>query len=802
MKPLKIFFDARLMLVIGGCSVCLGGCISPDFAIPRPLQIKKEQTRSSGLDTKVDANTQRTTQVYATPSLKPTTQSKAGFQVPHASGEEASTTLMFDQLPLNTFIHAVFGNVLKRNVSVDEQITKRQDVVTLRTSTPQTPSQIFQTARMVLKSYGIAVSDYDGLVRVTPDNAQTGYAPEIRRGRALPDTPLPLRPIFHLVELQSVKPADVSTWLGTMFGNKLKVQDDNTRQAVMLSGQGDDVLAALEAIQVLDQPAMRGRSSVRIVPVFWSSDEMAKRLAEVLAAQGVNVTTQVTVPSPLVLLPINALNSLVVFASTQEMLDLALNWVRELDQPTTGRGTSGYFTYTCKFADADELAKTLQALMTGGGVTATANATGGSQTTTLTQARTSRVVVNKASNSLIIQGSPDEYNQWMGLLRELDRPAKAALISVTVAEVRLTDKEQLGIEWAMNQVGLGGSGYSAAPATLGNLGVDKIGGIVAKVINAAGDTRMLISALATSSKARILSNPSIVTRNGETATIQVGQEVPVVSSAQSNANTTGGILQTIQYRNTGVILKVRPIIHAGGRVELDVTQEVSSVADNQTGAASSPVFSTRKVETKLSVSDGNTVLMGGLMSQSDSGSKTGVPILKDIPLAGALFRSNTDGVDKTELIVMITPYVINDDFEARQITETFRGQMSFDRREKLSANDKSQAANPQPAKPSAPAEGTPGAERGVVEKQQEANQPYRGTPYRAPERDDGTSGKPAQAAAEGTGVAEKQRPEERREVVPLPGGGKGEIVTDNEVLESLKALNAQSQKKGGEKIKP
>ena len=197
----------------------------------------------------------------------------------------------------------------------------------------------------------------------------------------------------------------------------------------------------------------------------------------------------------------------------------------------------------------------------------------------------------------------------------------------------------------------------------------------------------MLNALASTSRVRVLANPTVMARNGEAAMIQVGSEVPVVSSQQTTGGSTvavpGGdlqpnVLQTIQYRQTGVILKVRPVIHAGGRIDLDVEQEVSSASATKTGVSASPTISTRRVSTKLSVVDGATVLLGGLMTETASNADTGVPLLKDIPYAGSLFKSSDNSRDRTELVMLITPYVIADEFEARAMSDAFRGQFMWD----------------------------------------------------------------------------------------------------------------------------
>lgn len=661
-------------------------CTTGSPFIPEPVAVRRApEAAGSAPALTVEASSAPTqTGFYQTPALPAPGRSTAGAHsaaAPNAANEKANTSLMFDQVPLNTFIETVYGAILKRNVSLDPQVANRQDLVSLRTGSPQTPAQVAELAGKLLKSYGLAVSDYGNMVRVTPDNAQAGYLPEIRRGRALPEVPMALRPIFQLVELHAVTPPSVSNWLRTIFGAKIQVQDDMNRQAILLSGQRDDVQAAMEAILMLDQPVMRGRTSARISPAFWSSEEMAKRLVDVLQAEGYQASTQANGPTPIVLLPIAPLNSIIVFAASPDVLNHVLRWAGDLDQPGQGRGSSGYFTYPVKNTDAESLAKTLKEVMTP--TAATAAASSNSQSASSSSITHSRVVVNAATNSLIIQGSSSEYQQWLGLLQELDKPAKSALISVTVAEVTLTDSEQMGFEWMLHQFSSNGYKVNAGSnVTVGTSGsfapaISTSGGLLATISNSLGNPRVVINALASTNKVRVLSNPSVVTRNGETATIQVGKEVPILTSQQQATSTTSTVLQTVQYRTTGVILKVRPVIHSSGRLELDVSQEVSSAATTTTGVTTSPTISTRKVDTKLTVVDGNTVLLGGLISQTTGRTDSGVPWLKDLPIAGYLFKNNTDSLDRTELVVLITPNVINDDFDAQAVTEAFRSRFSW-----------------------------------------------------------------------------------------------------------------------------
>lgn len=679
----KIIFRGSVQGILASILtiVIVTGCAVETGIIPPALYSLPETATGESAPVSVEKRAAPSTVVTATPapplatrltSIKPSAQQPA-------KEEAADISLMFDQIALPSFIQITFGTILKKNFSVDPVVAARTDLITLRTSSLQTATQVLNTVKMLLKTYGIAVTELGGFYRIAPDSNSSAYAPEIRRGRALPEVPLPLRPVYHLVELTSVKTTDVANLLRLMFEKKINIQEDPSRAALLLSGEATDITAALEAIQVLDQPSMRGRDSRRIVPYSMSADELGRKLVDVLTAEGYAIGTTPSAGTPIMLIPISASNSLIVFAGDAAVLEHVVAWAKQLDATAnTGRGSGGYFTYAVKYADAQDLAKTMQELLAAKPIVTLAPATG---TTAPPAQPNNKIVVNSSTNTLIFLCSQEEYSQLRGILQTLDQPAKSALIQVTVAEVDINDSNQLGIQWTLNPIAVGnGSNILASTAGGVNLGT---GGVTVNLVNSATQVLATLNALATKNRASILSSPRIMARNGETATIQVGDQVPIVTSQLSNANTvvggstgtTAGILQTIQYLPTGVILKVKPIIHSGNRIELEVSQEVSAASSTTTGVNTSPTISTRKVDTKLSIRDGATVLLGGLISSNDSKGNTGIPLLQDIPGLGQLFRSNTDTLQKTELVVLITPYIIDDDMVAEQVTQAFRDQL-------------------------------------------------------------------------------------------------------------------------------
>jgi len=285
-----------------------------------------------------------------------------------------------------------------------------------------------------------------------------------------------------------------------------------------------------------------------------------------------------------------------------------------------------------------------------------------------------KLVVDTVRNAILFQGLPEEWARLLPILQEVDQPSKIVMVEVTVAQISLSDTERFGIEWLLAHVGI--DGLSGTLKTAGGLGISGSG--LNYTLNNGGQTRALLNAFAQNDKITVLSTPRLMVKSGEGATIQVGDEVPIVTSQSSSSGTqiegNTAILQQIQYRSTGIQLQVKPIVHAGNRIDLEISQSVSSSSgsDNNT-----PTISNRSIQTKLTLNDGSSVLLGGLISTTIDQQDRGIPLLKDIPVLGSLFKVQSTAQTRNELIIVITPYVVSTDAEAQGITEAFRQQLHF-----------------------------------------------------------------------------------------------------------------------------
>ncbi|SEH04805.1 secretin N-terminal domain-containing protein [Candidatus Venteria ishoeyi] len=594
-------------------------------------------------------------------------------------------SISVDNLPLPAFINEVFANLLGLSFQIVPKLKRKKDLVTFRVPEAITPAQMFIQAKLVLQDYGIVIIEQDGFLKFDLSRqASSSEPPLIVTGTTLPEVPTSHRPIFQLVPISVVEPNQLRNWLKQIYPKQgLKISIDHVRNSLMLSGKPDNVRQALELIRFFDKPYMRSRYSLRINPVFIKAKELAEALVGIMGSQGYAVTTKAgpSAKGSTIIMPIESINSLIIFAPNQKILDYIRSWISALDQgKRTPKERLSLFSYPVKHTRAEALMEVLQPLLSQTlSESNTKNKKPGlaKARRTKIESQTQRLVVDKTRNVLIFQGKPSAWGRLLKIIKTLDKPVKQVLIEVIAAEVLLTDKEELGFEFLMKDVGLGSLGGTLG--TLGSLGIGGSG--LTYTLNSAGDTRAVLNAFASNSRLNLLSNPRLMVKSGESASISVGTDVPIVTSQQgsnTNSGSSNNILQEIQYRSTGILLRIKPVVHAGNKVDLEVSQEVSKAEENTISDISSPIITNRSIQTHLSLRDGGSVLLGGLIDVSRSYGESGIPVLKDIPGIGRLFRVDKVSETRSELLIMIVPYILNDNDEARAITEAFREQLHIE----------------------------------------------------------------------------------------------------------------------------
>ena len=281
------------------------------------------------------------------------------------------------------------------------------------------------------------------------------------------------------------------------------------------------------------------------------------------------------------------------------------------------------------------------------------------------------MVVDEKRNLLIFRGSGEEWASIREVVEKLDKPVPSVLIEVLIAEVSLNDEEKSGFEFLFNS---GIDRFGLTGGTRNALGLSNQG--LSLTLDSAGQTRALLSLFHKNDKVSIRSQPKLLVKSGEEASIQVGNDIPVITQLSQDSVQVGGstnVLQQVDYRTTGVVLSITPLVQAGGLVDVAINQELSEARPTAaTSLGGSPTILTRNLSTSLSLKDGGSLLMGGLISENRSTGTLGVPGISRVPVLGRLFRADSYDGDRTELMVMVTPYVIRDHAEGSRLTEELK----------------------------------------------------------------------------------------------------------------------------------
>ncbi len=285
-----------------------------------------------------------------------------------------------------------------------------------------------------------------------------------------------------------------------------------------------------------------------------------------------------------------------------------------------------------------------------------------------------RVSSDEINNAVVVYGSAHDYSIVEDALRKLDVPPLQVMIEAAITEVGLNDDLRYGVQWNFQT---GNSNFALSEGTSANPGRVLPG--FSYFFSNRNDISGALNALEERTTVKVVSAPKLMVLNNQTAALQVGDQVPILSQQISTPTAVGGGLATansVEYRDTGVILKITPRVNVSGAVLLDVSQEVSDVQLTKTGVSNSPTISTRRVSTTVSVQDGQVIALGGLFRDNKSFSKNGLPILSRIPVLGSLLFGNTNNTQRrTELIILIKPHVLRTPDDLTAITEELRAKI-------------------------------------------------------------------------------------------------------------------------------
>ena len=354
------------------------------------------------------------------------------------------------------------------------------------------------------------------------------------------------------------------------------------------------------------------------------------------------------------------------------------------------RGQTAGYTGNNSGMGASQAAPATANAPANGGTLDARSASGGNGQPTLPGVRITPDTVN---NSLLIYADQENYRIIETTLHQIDQPSLQVAIDATIAEVTLNNELSYGVQYYLQSRNLGlkpntGSlletqsssppapltTAAAAAGTAANAFINRAFPGFNFLIGSETQPSFILDALHSVTSVKVLSNPSLVVINNQVATLQVGDVVPVSTGSATVLTTSNTVVNTIDYRNTGIILRVSPRINANANVRLDVEQEISNVSP-QTATSLTPTVSERRVKSSISVASGQTVLLAGLISEQQNGDRTGIPLLDQIPGLGDAFSHQDKKGVRTELIIFIRPQIIRDGTDAHFIAEELRSKL-------------------------------------------------------------------------------------------------------------------------------
>ena len=652
-------------LVVAGCASLSVDPLPEPIREPKPLP---EADSDAAAAPEEDAGTR----VTRTPGV--VIQRTIAEGIADRLGEDLAgppITVSFHDIPIVTFINEVFAERLGMSFTLSAGLSGKTDLVTLRLTEPVSQSQLFATARRVLRDYGVDLRETDGILTFLAEQEIVSRdIPLLISGRALPEVPPTHRVVYQLVPMHVMRSNAVSGFLRQAFtGAGLQITDDPGRNAILLRGTIESLGRAVDMIEVLDQPLLRGRFGLVIEPSFMAVSELATDLAAVLNAEGYE--TRVGDPlGSIILLPLRGVSKLVAFASDQATLDHVEEWARTLDARKEATVENAVFFYEAQNTQAESMRDTLDSILQttvqdfGEQAEPGARAAGGTGI--------GRIVVDENRNMLLFRGSGKEWAELRSVIDQLDRPVPSVLIEVLIAEITLSDERESGIEFLFRS-GIG-SDRTVGGGTLDALGVQSKA--LSLTLDSAGMTRAVLNAFYEDNRVALRSSARLMVKSGESGTFDAGNEIPTITQvADSGVQAAGStnVLQQVSYRRTGVVLQIEPIVQANGLVDLNITQELSEARPAAaTSLDGTPTILSRRITTNLTLRDGGSLLMGGLVSNSQSEGQGGVPGFARIPVLGRLFRKDTFQEDRTELAILVIPYVVADHEEGQELTELIK----------------------------------------------------------------------------------------------------------------------------------
>jgi general secretion pathway protein D len=594
---------------------------------------------------------------------------------------------------------------LQENYYIDPQV---RGSVTLHTSRPITREAVIPILETVLEGNGAAILSDDGVFKIVPIANAEGASGSPAIGRFASSRSVGYG--IQVVPLEHVAAAAIRDILAPFVpaGSALRV--DETRNVLILSGPRYRIDEMLATIRTFDVDWLSGMSFGMFQLEYADAATLIDELENVIAGSGTSPLSGIVK-----LLPIERLNAVLVIAHRPDHIARMQNLIEQFDWGVEGTGGRRLFVYELENGKAANIASSLQQIfeqeddrrydagvseVTGYDVFRSAGAltqsapepgdidnrsfisrtgadspdvpvVGGDGGLSAQGQGPVKIIADEDNNAILVLSSQQDYRSIEAAIRRLDIAPRQVLIEATIAEVTLSNTLDYGVRWFLENSGSELGFNAPVPGNASGAG------LAFAFFDQSSDLSAFFDMLATESSVKFLSTPQVMVLDNQTATIRVGDQIPVTTrSSQSTTNPDAPLVTEVQYRDTGTLLTVTPRINVGGQVILDISQEVSLPGtEPAVGGGGNVSIAQRTINSSVIVQSGQTVVLGGLILENTNEGRSGIPGLMNIPMLGKLFSTTSQDVFRTELIVTVSPTVIENQRALQQVTEELRRRM-------------------------------------------------------------------------------------------------------------------------------
>ena len=606
----------------------------------------------------------------------------------------------FDAISIINFVDA-FSKVLEFNYIVDPTLNS---TVTISIEAQMSRRDLWKAFEQVLWLGGAYCSLEGDILHILPFK-------KMPQERELFKNENPRANVeVALIQIKNASSKDISTYIKEFLTPGALAIDITSQNALLIVEAPPNMKKIRQLILTLDKKN-RDNWPHRIFPcINMSATRLTSELKYILPILGFAVTSGESKmePGSVHMTSLDRLQIIVASAANEEALDEITRWLTILDNDDIGEQEQ-LFIYNVKNGKAEELNQALSVLFSTsgntlsaptGGTSSTGSSTGSSMSKSSPSSSSSRksssnsqegpasvfetpvtIFADGVHNRLLIKTTARAYSRIKALLESIDTAVSQVLLQIMVSEITLSEDTEYGTEFGYSTSGDGGNKssvnyydtlYKTNYSALSSTDANALGG--SYLLSEPGNSNRFayIRALAGEGKATVLSSPQIVVENNSEALVSVGDKVPIVTSENSDTSSGTTTNREIQYEETGTILTITPQITTSGLIKIKLKQEVSSAVSNTSSGIDSPIIQKRTLQTQLSLGDGKTVIVGGLISKKDTVIRNGLPFIKDLPLIGHLLSYNYIDSSRTELIILITGKIITNKTKQEKLMERFR----------------------------------------------------------------------------------------------------------------------------------